>query len=283
MPAVPFCLLDPLWDQFAALLPVREGFSASHPLGCHRRRVSDRVVFEHVVLALVHGSGYERIASPGCSDRTIRRRVKQWAELGIAQRVHALALEAYDRMIGLGLAEMSVDGCITKAPSGGEKAGRSPVDRGKQGLKRSVASDACGVPLGIVSDGANRHDSPLLGPTLAAARTQVGAMPECVNVNLDRGYDSAKSRALLAELGFTAEIARKGIPAPIQAGKRWVVERTHSWMNAYGKLRRCTEKNGMVVDFYLHLAAVLVTLRMLIRRATSRYRWDSRPSTRRLK
>jgi hypothetical protein len=50
------------------------------------------------------------------SDRTIRRRVKQWVELGIAQRVHALALEAYDRMIGLGLAEISVDGCITKAP-----------------------------------------------------------------------------------------------------------------------------------------------------------------------
>lgn len=99
-------------------------------------------MFEHVVLALPHGSGYERIASPGCSDRTIRRRVKQWAELGIAQRVHASALEAYDRMIGLGLAEVSVDGCITKAPSGGEKAGRLLVDRGKQGLKRSVASDA---------------------------------------------------------------------------------------------------------------------------------------------
>lgn len=238
---------------------------------------------DHVVLALVHGSGYERIASPGCSDRTIRRRVKQWAELGIAQKVHALALEAYDRVIGLGLTEISVDGCITKAPSGGEKAGRSPVDRGKQGLKRSVASDACGVPLGIVSDGANRHDAPLLGPTLAAACTQVSAMPEGVNVNLDRGYDGAKSRALLAELGFTAEIARKGVPAPIQAGKRWVVERTHSWMNDYGKLRRCTDKNGKVVDFYLHLAAVLVTLRMLIRRATKRYRWDSRPTTRRLK
>lgn len=236
-----------------------------------------------MVLALVHGSGYERIASPGCSDRTIRRRVKQWAELGIAQKVHALALEAYDRVIGLGLTEISVDGCITKAPSGGEKAGRSPVDRGKQGLKRSVASDACGVPLGIVSDGANRHDAPLLGPTLAAACTQVSAMPEGVNVNLDRGYDGAKSRALLAELGFTAEIARKGVPAPIQAGKRWVVERTHSWMNDYGKLRRCTDKNGKVVDFYLHLAAVLVTLRMLIRRATKRYRWDSRPTTRRLK
>lgn len=184
MPAVPSCLLEPLWDQFAAILPVREGYSVSHPLGCHRRRVSDRVVFEHVVLALVHGSGYERIASPGCSDRTSRCRVTQWAELGIAQTVHALALEAYGRVIGLGLAEISVDGCITKAPSGGERAGRSPVGRGKQGLKRSVAFDACGAP-GIVSDGANRHDSPLLGPTLKAARTQVGAIPEGVNITLD--------------------------------------------------------------------------------------------------
>ncbi|MFD3637581.1 transposase, partial [Streptomyces sp. NPDC058664] len=127
MPAVPSCLLEPLWDRFAALLPAREDYAENHPLGCHRRRVPDRVVFEHVVLALVHGSGYERISTPGCSDRTIRRRVKQWAELGISEKVHALALEAYDRMIGLGLSELSVDGCITKAPSGGEKAGRSPV------------------------------------------------------------------------------------------------------------------------------------------------------------
>lgn len=57
-----------------------------------------------------------------------------------------------------------------------------------------------------------------------------------------------------------------------------MIERTHSWMNDYGKLRRCTERNGEVVDFYfyLYLAAALVTLRMLIRRATIRYRWDDR-------
>lgn len=48
-------------------------------------------------------------------------------------------------------------------------------------------------------------------------------------------------------------------------------------MNDYGKLRPCTEKRGEVVDFYLYLAAALVTLRMLIRRATKRYRWDGRP------
>ncbi len=55
-----------------------------------------------------------------------------------------------------------MDGCITKVPCGGDKAGPSPVDRRKQGLKRFTATEADGVPLGLVSAGANRHDSPLL-------------------------------------------------------------------------------------------------------------------------
>jgi hypothetical protein len=186
-------------------------------------------------------------------------------------------------MIGLELGELSVDGRVTKAPRGGEAAGRSPVDRGKQGLKRSVATEARGIPVGIVSAGANHHDSPLLVPTLKAAKEQVGQLPDQVNVNLDRGCDSGKTRTALAEFGFTGEIARKGVPAPIQAGKRWAVERSHAWMNGFGKLRRRTEKRGRTVDFYLYLPATIVTLRMLIRRATSLYRWDSRPTTRRLK
>ena len=61
------------------------------------------------------------------------------------------------------------------------------------------------------------------------------------------------------------------------------IERTHSWMNGYGKLRRCTEKRRPVVDFYLFLAAALVVLRQLIQRARRRYRWPGRPSARRLK
>jgi hypothetical protein len=44
-------------------------------------------------------------------------------------------------MIGLNLGDLAVDGCITKTPCSGEVAGRSPVDRGKRGLKRSVASE----------------------------------------------------------------------------------------------------------------------------------------------
>ena len=282
MPVLPVCLLEPLWVQFSALLPERPPVSPTHPLGCHRRRIADRVVFEHVIAALVHGSGYERIASPGCSDRTIRRRLHEWAAAGLAEQVQTLALRAYDRMIGLELDELAVDGCLTKAPGGGEAAGRSPVDRGKRGLKRSVVTEGAGIPLHLVSAGANRHDSPLLGPTLAGLG-KLGDLPADVTVHLDRGYDGRPTRALLAEFGFRGVIARRGVPAPLQAGTRWVVERTHAWMNGYGKLRRCTEKRRAVVDFYLFLAAALVIIRQLIRHARSRYRWPTRPTTRRLR
>lgn len=274
--------MEPLWAQFSALLPDRPEVAPTHPLGCHRRRVPDRVVFEHVVAALVHGSGYERVASPGCSDRTIRRRVHAWADAGLTQQLHTLVLVHYDRMIGLELEDILVDGCITKAPGGGEAAGRSPVDRGKQGLKRSTVTDATGVPLHLVAAGAHRHDSPLLGPTLAGL-DKLGPLPPAITVHLDRGYDSGVTRTLLAERGFTGAIARRGVPAPLQAGRQWVVERTQAWMNDFGKIRRCTERKKLVVDFYLFLAAAVVVTRLLIQRARTRYRWSGKPTTRRLR
>jgi hypothetical protein len=274
-------VIDPIWDQFAVLLPAHPEVDPSHPLGCHRRRIPDRRVFDHVVASLVHGSGYERIASPGCSDRTIRRRVRAWADAGLMRQLHALVLVQYDRMIGLDLADVAVDGCLTKAPGGGACAGRNPVDRGKQGLKRSVLTDGTGVPLHVETAGANRHDSPLLASTLTGLAPW-GADPGETTVHLDRGYDSGVTRALLVELGLAGEIARKGLPAPVQAGTRWVVERTHAWMNGYGKLRRCTEKTRQVVEFYLFLAAAIVVTRCLIQRARTHYRWPGRPTTRRL-
>ncbi len=138
MLVLPVSVMEPIWAQFAALLPDRPVVDPTHPLGCHRPRIPDRIVIEQVVAALVHGSGYERIA-----------------------------------------------------PSGGD----------------------CTT-----------------GPTWVWRR-------RCTS---------------------------------------W------SWMNGYGKLRRCTEKRATVVRFYLALAAALVVTRCLIREARTRFRWPGRPTTRRL-
>jgi hypothetical protein len=71
-----------------------------------------------------------------------------------------------------------------------------------------VATDGAGVPLSVVSAGANRHDSPLLGPTLQAATGQVGPhWPKDVTVHLDAGYDSHVTRTLLTRGSASADIA----------------------------------------------------------------------------
>jgi transposase len=273
VPALPPYLIEPIWQQLVVLLPERH---SSHPLGCHRPRIPDRIVFEKLAQVLVFGCAYEKIADGSCSATTLRRRGEEWIAAGVIDSLREIALEAYDRMVGLEPSDVAVDSCITKAPCGGEKAGRSPVDRGKRGIKRSVVVDGRGIPLGCVSAPANRHDSPLLAPTLDTARA-LGLVAQGAMVHLDRGYDSDLTRERLRERGLVAEISQKGRPAPLNATKRWIVERTNSWQNAHKKLVWCTERRDRVIDFWVAFSEVVIIVRRLIREGWTRYRWEGRP------
>lgn len=276
MPAVPPYIIEPIFEQFAALLPSRE---VDHPLGCHRHRLPDRLVFDKLVQVLVFGCAYERISDESCSATTLRRRRDEWIGSGAMEKVQEITLDAYDRIVGLELSEVAVDCCITKAPCGGEKAGRSPVDRGKQGIKRSTVVDANGIPIGAIAAPANRHDSPLLDETLDTLEV-LGELPERMSVHLDCGYDSQTTRQKLKSRGLEPMISEKGKPAPLQATKRWVVERTNSWNNAHKKLVWCTERRDRVIDFWIAFSDVIITVGRLVREAWTRYRWESRPCRR---
>jgi transposase len=276
VPAIQPYIIEPIWVQFEALLPERK---TDHPLGCHKPRIPDRLVFEKLVQILVFGCAYWRIADESCSESTLRRRRDEWIGLGLMETLREIVLEVYDRLIGLELADLAVDGCITKAPCGGQKAGRSPVDRGKGGVKRSMVVDAKGIPLGTVIAPANHHDSPLLEKTLDTLEP-LGELPDRASVHLDRAYDSVVTRQKLAARWLLGEISKKGKSAPLRAGMRWVVERTNSWHNAKKKLVWCTERWGQVIDFWVTFSDVVIIVRRLIREAWIRYRWESRPSRR---
>ncbi|MCI3222003.1 IS5 family transposase [Streptomyces sp. NP-1717] len=277
MPVLPSWLTEPLWDQFAALLPQRPAFDPTHPLGCHRRRVSDRIVFDKLLQLLRFGCSYQAIADTTCSATTIRNRRDEWIRLGVFAQFTQIALQSYDRIVGLVLDQIAIDGSITKAPGGGEAAGRSPVDCGKQGLTRSGMTDGYGIPLGRVLAGANRHDSPMLAPTLDLLH-DLGPLPDDITVHLDAGYASDKTRAELAARKLHGRIARKGKKAPIQASQRWHLERTHAWQNAFQRLARCYERRATVIDAFFDLADTIITVRSLIRRAWTTHRWDDRPN-----
>lgn len=279
MPALPSWLTTPLWEQFSALIPTRPIVDPTHPLGCHRPRISDRIVFDKIIQILRFGCSYEAIADTTCSATTIRNRRDEWIQAGVFATLKQIALDAYDRIVGLLLDHIAVDGCITKAPGGGECAGPSPVDRRKQGMKRSLLVEGHGIPLGRVLAGANRHDSPLLAPTLDTLDT-LGPLPDDITVHLDSGYDSGKTRDELTQRGLRSKIAHKGEKAPIQASQRWHIERTNSWHNAFNRLQRCYERREIVIDAYFDLADAIIAVRNMIRKAWTTHRWDNRPPRR---
>jgi transposase len=285
MPVVPSSIIDPIRAEFLALLPEH---ADTHPWGegCHNPRIRDAVVFDKLVTKLVSGLGYERIADDTCSATTIRRRRDEWIRAGMGEQLQQATLSAYDRLIGLQPEHLAADGCITKAPSGGECAGKSPVDRAKQGIKRSQLTEGYGIPLVTDPAPANICDHILLPATLdalAVLEKTIGPLPEHPWLSLDAGYDYPVVYAGLEHRGLEPKIAKRGERTPLQADGRWVAERTHSWMNNFGLLRRCTERRRSVIEFFLALASAFITVRSLIRRAWTRYRWETRPRSPRIR
>ena len=130
---------------------------------------------------------------------------------------------------------------------------------------------------------ANRPDSPLLRPTLEKlSRFDQGlgcGLPDDITVHLDAGYDSTKTRDLLHELGCHAVISIKGFP--LQAGARWVVERTNSGTTAASRSWPPARNDATrVIDAFIALANAVIIVRRLVRIAWTTHRWDARPARR---
>ena len=152
-----------------------------------------------------------------------------------------------------------------------KKTGPSPVDRAKRGTKRSVLTDAKGIPLSIVVDGANRHDVKLARPTLEKIMVE---RPKTTRKNkqnlcLDAGYVGEEVQELGREFDFTLHVRPRGEEAKDikkKAGKkarRWVVERTHSWMNRFRRILIRWEKKAESYIAMLHLALGVITWRAM--------------------
>ncbi len=221
-----------------------------------------------MLVRLVTGCSFEDaelLCGRKVSDTTARARRDEWIEAGIFELIADEAIGAYDKIIGLDLSEVAVDGSSHKSPAGGEGTGKNPTDRAKLGWKWPVLTDANGIPVGWAIDGANRHDSVMLEPTLEHA-ARLGLLCDIETIWLDRGYDSEATRLRLRDLGIDdAVIAKKrkrGTPSmakKLPMGLRWPVERTNSWLSNYGALRRNTDRKikHRLAQFALAVAFLL--------------------------
>jgi putative transposase len=132
-----------------------------------------------------------------------------------------------------------------------------------------VLTEAKGVPVGLAVDGANRHDMKLVRATVEAIPvdrpTPTAEQPQ--GLCLDKGYDFNEVRQTVQEFGFTAHIRARGEEARAikqEAGfkaRRWVVERTHSWMNRFRRILIRWDKSPNNYIAFLHFACALIAFR----------------------
>ena len=121
--------------------------------------------------------------------------------------------------------------------------------------------------MGLAVDGANRVDFKMARETLSniAARRPLPSRAEPQGLCLDKGYDYEEVYDLAREFLFTAHIRPRGEEAMAikkDAGfraRRWVVERSHSWMNRFRRILVRWEKRADTYVAMLHLVCALIT------------------------
>lgn len=229
----------------------------------------DRQAFFAIFYLLRTGCQWKALPRTLGASSTVHDRFQQWRQAGVFERLWVSALIQYHVEVGLDFQWQSLDGCITKAPLGGEATGANPTDRGKSGTKRHLLTEATGLPTSVVVTGANRHDKTQVEAVFEA----MPLLPPCPTLEdpqhfcADRGYDYCDVRSLIGSRHMTGHIKSRGEEqaalrqVPGYRARRWVCERTHSWMNRFRRLLIRWEKKAGNYLALLHLACAFITWR----------------------
>lgn len=221
------------------LLQEFRNFTATHmaPYKTGRPRCDNDPLIAGMYYLLKTGCQWEALPKCFGPAKTIYHRFKEFIKLGAFQKIWKSVLMRYDREKGLYLSNQSIDSCHKKSPLGGDKTGKSPVDRRKLGSKLNLVVEEVGMPIGITIASGNRHDTQLFVPLVDNLQQQI---PQSSNhyLRTDKGFVSKKNKAEAIKRNFTPIMPlKKPKNKPrIESkkdSKRWVVERTFSWINRF--------------------------------------------------
>jgi len=235
--------------------------------------MSDRQAFTAIVYVLRTGIQWNALPRQLGASSTVHDRFQEWEQAGFFRALWQAGLQSYDELIGIQWEWQAVDGAMIKAPFGDAATGPNPTDRGKLGTKRSLLTDGAGIPLAIIIAGANRHDMKLLVATLqgiVVARPQPTAGQQH-HLCLDAGYDYPATREEAETHHYVPHIrsrrqekqAKRVIPG--YRARRWVVERTHAWINRSRRLLVRWEKKAENYAAFLSLACAQLIFAKVVR------------------
>ena len=261
---------DDLWAAVAAVLAVHDPPARFGP-----ERIDQRKAFDGVIYRMRSGVQWNRLPKDFGDDASVHRTFQRWVKRGVLPRVWAVLVEGCDEMGGVDWKWQSFDCAMGKARHGGDEVGPNPTDRAKNGTKRGVLTEAEGGPIGIVIAPANRHDSLLLQDALEAVIVEPpDPLRHEQHLCLDKAFDGAPSEATAMVFGYEPHIRRIGEEKKDRQGRkrhkarRYVVERTISWLNRCRGILVRYEKKAENYLAVVQLACALLWFRRMYRLTT---------------
>jgi transposase len=260
-------VLDGLWTQIESLLPQHP----PNPRG-GRRRKPDRSCLEGVVYVLKTGTQWQQLprSSLWPSGSTCWRRFKEWTMAGVWAQLHCLLLNLLGAAGAIDLSRVVVDSASLRAKKGGEHTGPNPTDRGKNGTKRHIISEAQGLPLIVTTTPANiRDEVPFIGmlDTIPPIKMPSGQRRHRPLAAVgDRGYGFPWIIAQVTQRRIKSFLARRGSPHGSGMGRvRYVIERTMSWIDNFRRIACCYERTGNHWQAFNELACCIICANRLRR------------------
>ena len=264
-----FKVPDELWETVTRRLPAQP-----EQTGPGRPRADDRAALNGIWYVLWTGCQWKAVHKDwfGVSSSVIHERFQTWRKMGIFEAMMREMVVYYQTERDIGWEWQSIDSKACPAPLGGEETGKNPTDRGKQGSKIHLLVDEQGAPLALHVTGANEHDK-WSADDLIVSIVVERPDPEQVEQHLcaDKGYDYEDVRQVVAQERYVAHIKHRRrrneplieecpIPGELRyPARRWVVERSHSWINRFRRLLIRWEKKADNYQAMLHLACAIIT------------------------
>jgi transposase len=255
---------DALWQRIEPLLPPPKARRYRYP---GRKPIDRRKVLAGIIFVLRTGIPWEELPQEmGCGcGMTCWNYLKAWQDAGVWERLHQVFLAELQGVDKIDWSRAAIDSSSVRALGGGEETGPNPTDRSKPGSKHHVVTDAQGVPLAVIVTGANVPDVKQLVPVVDQIPPVSGKVghprqrPE--KLYADRAYDSEPHRKKLRERGIDPQIARRRTEHGSGLGiYRWVVERTHSWLHQFRRLRLRTDRRVEIQEAFVALASALICM-----------------------
>lgn len=229
---------DAMWESIKDIIPERKS-KRGRPEICKKKAMNA------IFFILRTGIQWNMLPREYGASSTVYGKFKKWLHEGVFAKLHSFMIYYYKEKIECLEDWAAIDTTFSKAPLAKKWSGPNPTDRRKRGIKKSIIVDTHGAPLAVTVAAANRHDSKTALETLFELKKNFKSK-KILTVEADSAYDAKHLKNEFLQKNCILDVVKNPRKSKIVVEKkpsnRWIVERTHSWMNNFRSLKICWTK-----------------------------------------